>query len=520
MLKRLLCTLAIFAVSIASGSARAGNFALIVGINQYEYAGDLPNLRYARPDAETIAGLLKNASSFPPGCIRLIVDSQATRDAILRAFADLERACYDKGGPADHALVFFAGHAVDAGASKGDFVKGNGAQSREFLAPYDANPEDVYALADGSYENSTFIKKEEFSAQLSHLSEQNISLIIDACHSDIPDLGQVMRLQLLGTDKRVGLLAASNEDAEAYEFPELHHGALSYAIIRTLFALREETPRDQLVDETMDKLYQSVMTLFSVTKVRGKRLIDYNRPALEMYPSGTRGIRFAALTGIGALPAAPTIAVASRERPSNVAPPPQPEREAAPPAPLSPSTTVFEPPPAVAVASVSPPAPLPPPTGAVEFASAIPSDAYLEVNGSRVSWTPGRRILLPAGSYILVVGQPDFTYRSVHRVDVPPGGTVPIEPAFVGSLAIRSVEKAHPTQLGPPLRIVLDGQSLGTGNNMQWSNIAAGTHQLSVTVHDTTKVTQVTIEPDSPLLVRYLAQAVAPPARTSNVIPL
>ena len=517
MLKRLLCTLAIFAVSIASGSARAGNFALIVGINQYEYAGDLPNLRYARPDAETIAGLLKNASSFPPGCIRLIVDSQATRDAILRAFADLERACYDKGGPADHALVFFAGHAVDAGASKGDFVKGNGAQSREFLAPYDANPEDVYALADGSYENSTFIKKEEFSAQLSHLSEQNISLIIDACHSDMPDLGQVMRLELVGTDKRVGLLAASSEDAEAYEFPELHHGALSYAIIQTLFALRNETPRDQLVDETMDNLYQSVMTIFSVTQVRGKRLIDYNRPALEMYPSGTGGIRFASLTGVGALVVTPTIVVASRERPSNVAPPPQPEREAAPPPPLPTSAApVSKPPPAVAVA---PPAPPPPPTGAVEFASAIPPDAYLEVNGSRVSWTPGRRISLAAGSYILVVGQPDFTYRSVHRVDVPAGGTVAVEPSFVGSLAIRSVEKAHPTQLGPPLRIVLDGQSLGTGNNMQWSNIAAGTHQLNVTVHDTTKVTQVTIEPDSPLLVRYLAQAVAPPARRPNVIP-
>ena len=512
MRKCLLLAIALIAVASAQAS-RAGNFALIIGINQYEYAGDLPNLSYARPDAETIAGLLKNASSFPPGCIRLMVDSEATRDAILRAFADLEAACYDKGGPTDQALIFFAGHAVDAGAGKGDFTKGNGAQSHEFLAPYDANPDDVYPVGDGGYENPSYIKKEEFGAQLGHLSERKISLIIDACHSDMPDLTQVMQLELGGSDKQVGLLAASSEDAEAYEFPELHHGALSYAIIQTLYGLRDNTPRDQSVDVTMDRLYQSVMTIFSDTQVKGKPLIDYNRPALEMYPSGTAGIQFAALTGVGALRVAPAIVVAS-EAPANVPPPPSP----------APSPPPQEPTPPVAVLAAAPPAPAPaapppPAVGTVEFTSAIPPNAYLEVNGNRVSWNPGESVSLQAGSYILVIGEPDFTYRSVYRIDVPAGGTVAVGPAFIGSLAIRSVERSDPTQLGPPLKIALDGQYLGDGNNLQWSNVAAGTHQLTVTVYNTTKVTRVTVEPDSPLLVKYLVQAVAPPARTSVAIP-
>lgn len=564
MVKRLLATAAAFVIAWGPTSVRAGNFALVIGINQYEYAVDVPNLRYARPDAETIADLLNNSSSFPSGCVRLLTESQATRDAILHAFADLERQCADKGGASGQALVFFAGHAVGP-AGKGGLDKVSGAESHEFLAPYDADPQDTYILSNGSRENPTFIKKEEFGRQLSRLSEQNISVIIDACHSDIPNLGDLMRLEVVDSQKRVGLLAASTEDTNAYEFPELRHGALSYAVIQTLYALRERAPRGQSVDVTMDSLYKGVLTVFSATEVRGRPLIGYNRPQLQRYPAATTPIRFAALTGSGetapvvlasietgpaaalalraqappavppppaAVPSPVKIVATNRATSAAVAPVPRPN-SISPPAPFSaaagagamPLTKPItpKPTPAIVVAVATPPSPPATPApnvpGKVEFTGAIPPDAYVEVDGKVLSWSPGAPISLPSGSHILIVGVPRYSYRSVFNVNVPASGNVAIAPTFVGSLAIRSVKKADPTQRGPSLRITLDGQFLGDGNDLRRPNIAAGTHQLTVTLYDTTRTTDVTIEPDSPLSVLYLTQAVARPAERSKVIP-
>ncbi len=574
MVKRLLATAAALAIAWGPTSVRAGNFALVIGINQYEYAVDVPNLRYARPDAETIADLLNNSSSFPSGCVRLLTESQATRDAILHAFADLERQCADKGSASGQALVFFAGHAVGP-AGSGGLDKVSGAESHEFLVPYDADPQDTYILSNGSRENPTFIKKEEFGRQLSRLSEQNISVIIDACHSDIPDLGDLMRLEIVDSQKRVGLLAASMQDSNAYEFPELRHGALSYAIIQTLYALRERTPRGQSVDVTMDNLYKGVLTVFSATEVGGRPLIGYNRPQLQLYPSVTTPIRFAAFTGSGeavatvvarlepisngapvvraqapqvmvAPPAAapspvkivannsaiPGAATASMRLTAAAPPPPNSISPAEPWSaaaraggrrPVEPITPKPSPTPAVAVVVATPPSPPASPApnvpGKVAFTGAIPPDAYLEVDGKVLTWSPGDPISLPSGSHIVVIGVPKYSYRSVSNVNVPAAGTVAIGPTFVGSLAIRSFKKADRTQRGPSLRITLDGQYLGDGNDLQRPNIAAGTHQLTITLYDTTRTTDVTIEPGSPLSVLYLTQAVARPAERSKVIP-
>jgi hypothetical protein len=161
-----------------------------------------------------------------------------------------------------------------------------------------------------------------------------------------------------------------------------------------------------------------------------------------------------------------------------------------------------------------------PPQASLAFAGAIPSDAYLEVDGvQQPNWKPGVRAPLVAGQHIVVIGAPQFAYRTVFDVSVAAGQTVQLQSSFVGSLAIRAVKKEDRNQLGPVLKISLDGRYLGAGNDLHWDNIPAGTHQLSVSVNGATKVTSVTVEPDSPLQVLYVTQAVAPPPRDYKAIP-
>jgi hypothetical protein len=470
------------AVALTVQSAMAGNYALVIGVNQYQHAFDFPNLSFARPDAETIAGLLVQGSTFSRDCVRLLIDTQATKVRIFQEFRALDDRCNAGGESGSHAVIFFAGHAVSAGGTGSDFAKINSAQSHEFLAPTDANLANTFAMG-GGYENETFIKKEEFAAQLVRLRAEDISLIIDACNSDVPDLAQLMQMQGATREEKVALLAASNK--EAYEFPELRHGALSYGIIKALETMQKRAPRGTSIDVGMDALYSDVVSIFSTTTVRGKLLIAYNQPRLEKYPNDAGLMRFAALTGSG-----PVVAVAP------------------PAAPL----------PTPGLAS-APPSPPPASVGTVKFVSPVPPGAYLEVDGSVMPWQPGRSVALPTGAHIVVVGTPHYSYRSVHPVVVAAGATASLTPRFEGSLTVQSVNKADPSQPGPDLQISLDGQLLGTGKTLSQSNIAAGTHKLTVSVFDTTKTSDVTISPTSPLVVRYLAEAIAPQAPKVNVIP-
>ena len=79
--------------------------ALVIGINKYKHAGPLA---HACNDARAVAATLIDRFGFPPAEVELLLDADASRNAIVRAF--LQYADPTKVGPDDRILVFFAGH--------------------------------------------------------------------------------------------------------------------------------------------------------------------------------------------------------------------------------------------------------------------------------------------------------------------------------------------------------------------------------------------------------------------------
>ncbi|MGP0090234.1 MAG: caspase family protein [Xanthobacteraceae bacterium] len=527
------------------GNAMAGNFALVIGISQYKDPA-VPDLRYADSDAREIASFLRSWSRFTPDCIKLLVNAEATGANIRTAFKDLETRCAAKGTGPGLALIHFSGHAVTAGDTAGSsFLKtGRGGQSREFLVPHDAQPSDTYTLPDGSETNETFLKKEWFASRLGGLSEHYVSVVIDACHSGMPDFSGLMRLYVsaartspsltaaadpqskglgrvdaaVGPDssgRRVALLAASNEEKVAYEFPELKHGALSYAILQALYAARNKVPKGQPFVVDMESLFGEVKTIFEKKKVRGKALADYHRPEVYFYPeTASNPVQFASLTGALVPPPSPQLLAAPK--PANT----QTVAATLPAAKPNPSAaTAAAGIPATAPTALSPAAPDAPKFGNLQLAGAIPEGATVEVDGELRAWRRGETLRLPAGPHILAVVAPAFSYRQVSSVTVTEGRVSTLSLSFVGTLSVESRDKANPAAAGPELAVYLDDKLIGEGSQLTQANISAGTHKLTVKVLGTENTKEVSIRPDSPLLVRYLVTMVTNPQRERRGVP-
>jgi uncharacterized caspase-like protein len=64
-------------------SSYSNSWALIIGINQYSNASPLD---YATNDATAVADILENKFNFPKTNITLLIDGEATSEAIKKTF--------------------------------------------------------------------------------------------------------------------------------------------------------------------------------------------------------------------------------------------------------------------------------------------------------------------------------------------------------------------------------------------------------------------------------------------------
>jgi uncharacterized caspase-like protein len=124
----------------------SGSHALVIGINKYRHAGQLD---YARHDAEAIAALMICKFHFPKESVTLLLDEDATGEAIRSAF----HAFVSKSEPDDRILIFFAGHGHTQPGRRGDIG---------FLVPVDGVATEL----------ATLIRWDELT-QLSQLGEES-----------------------------------------------------------------------------------------------------------------------------------------------------------------------------------------------------------------------------------------------------------------------------------------------------------------------------------------------------------
>lgn len=137
------------------------SWALVVGINDYQLCG---KLGYARNDAQAVADVLVSDFQFPKENVKLLLDGEATKQAILDALlAHSEPGVVSAD---DRLLVFFAGH--------GETVSGNRGEVG-YLVPVDGDCDKL----------ATLIRWDELTRNADMIPAKHVLFIMDACYGGL-----------------------------------------------------------------------------------------------------------------------------------------------------------------------------------------------------------------------------------------------------------------------------------------------------------------------------------------------
>ncbi len=134
--------------------------ALIIGINQYTKASPLS---YAVNDADGVRDVLVNELGFPTDNVTYLIDEQATKENILRAFL---KYTADDVSLDERIFVFFSGHGHTRTGIRGEVG---------YLVPSDADMSDF----------STFIRWDELTRNSELIRAKHILFIMDACYGGL-----------------------------------------------------------------------------------------------------------------------------------------------------------------------------------------------------------------------------------------------------------------------------------------------------------------------------------------------
>jgi hypothetical protein len=156
--------LSLFLVS----SAHAADRALLIGIGTYATLPEKMFLEGPKNDVPLIEKLLKEKQGYAADSIRILLDKDATRAAIL---ASIDEWLINGTQPGDRVYLYFSGHGLQVKDVSGDEEDG----LDEALSTFDI------AAGDGDWSN--VILDDEIDAALAKLKDRAVSIVIDACHS-------------------------------------------------------------------------------------------------------------------------------------------------------------------------------------------------------------------------------------------------------------------------------------------------------------------------------------------------
>lgn len=148
--------------------ARAGDRALIIGIDRYAGLDQDSQLTASVNDARLIERLAGEQWGFKPEQIRLLLNEQASADAIR---ASLASWLVDGTTAGDRAFFYFSGHGYFVPDKDGDEPDGKD----ETLVAHDARP------TPNGYVN--MVTDDEVREQLDKLKDRSVMVIADSCHS-------------------------------------------------------------------------------------------------------------------------------------------------------------------------------------------------------------------------------------------------------------------------------------------------------------------------------------------------
>jgi hypothetical protein len=213
-----------FAATGILGEPAAGErYAIIVGIS--DYPGTAYDLNYADDDAMDMKEALVENYGFADSNITLLIDSNATRDAILSAIEDIETSA----GEDDEVVFFFSGHGMSGNANDGD----------------NENLDESIVARDGT--SLVPIWDGELRDAFAGFKTSRIVFIFDSClaggMTDLVGQGRVINM-------------ATTETGTAYEYASMQNGQFTYYFvdmgILQGFADRYDHDKDLILTEGED----------------------------------------------------------------------------------------------------------------------------------------------------------------------------------------------------------------------------------------------------------------------------
>jgi len=153
----------LFVISCLHSVAYAEDRALVIGINKYQYIGELPG---CVKDATNIQQTFANLNIYQYSQTRILTDEQATRQAILDGLEWLSAG----SKPGDKVLFYFSGHGDQQVDKNGD-------------EPDDGLDETLCPVDTSLTTRANMIIDDEIDSYLQRLKDRKVLVIIDACHS-------------------------------------------------------------------------------------------------------------------------------------------------------------------------------------------------------------------------------------------------------------------------------------------------------------------------------------------------
>ncbi|MDF5737124.1 MULTISPECIES: caspase family protein [unclassified Nostoc] len=200
----------------AATASGTKNWAIVIGINQYDYM--LP-LNYAKRDAQLMQEFLGNEAGFER--IFLFSDdspdingksTRTTRTNLLRVLRQLFENPFMGAG--DNFWFFFSGH-------------GTRYADRDYLMPCDGDPEDI---------ENTAIAINFVAERLRRCGADNIVLIVDASRNEDKKTGERIGRQTAQEARQQEIISifSSTPQEYSYEIDALQQGAFTRALLEGL----------------------------------------------------------------------------------------------------------------------------------------------------------------------------------------------------------------------------------------------------------------------------------------------
>jgi len=207
-------------------------WAVIIGVGRYEHR-DIPQLRYAVPDALAIHDTLVGPGGFKKDNVLLLTDDAERKPTLKNVKWALGTFLSRLPKKSDTVLIFFAGHGTaepdPSGVEKDGLAK--------YLVPLDADPEDLYATA---------LPMDELHTVFNRIEAERVVAFLDTCYSGAAGgrtfaskrtrAGQVddAFLERLTRAKGRAIITAARPTEVSVELPDLGHGLFTYYLVQGL----------------------------------------------------------------------------------------------------------------------------------------------------------------------------------------------------------------------------------------------------------------------------------------------